>query len=514
MAKGKQKAGKKTAGAKSAKRSSVRDGGIRLQVPNSGLEVWLYDDANREMIRGVPVSGSGGMPAKFDELTQQGLIVGYSLAQDDDLDIAVYVGDPLIESELSAARWLEPQHAFLRLPSGRLCVESNDASRVGSEEPTETGGRVELPGGDYRVTLYRSDYEALDRERLSWNGPQEVIVLTPGGSTADAATDLLPHQLRRDTSWVEKYRIQGNRAEALAWFSDYWDTFVVNLDSAAASKLSLAPGMYFRTHVPAANITLISAFGKSWAEAQRMRPPAGLPLDEYGYAALSPMEDWNGAEALFCRRERTKTRIEDEHHNVWLPAQVQILDAKPLPKTGRALVPSDLGQKEYYDSTFLGVVLSDLLPEAAEADEFTLPMALEALQNKLKRIGFIQQGDLQWEEEIDVGTHEFCCRLYAGKESGLVMVFARDGIFDLLFVTELDDGTWIVTGPADDFEHLVTRARAKGAPSAGITIQCIDEELGKVAAAHRKSVRQSKKQPATAPTNMEECAGILERFLK
>jgi hypothetical protein len=313
--------------------------------------------------------------------------------------------------------------------------------------------------------------------------------------------------------WAGKYKILGNRAEALAWFSDYWDTFVLNLDSAAVSKLSLTSGVYFQTHVPAANITLISVFGKSWAEAQRLRPPAGCPLDEYGYGALSPMEDWNGAEALFCRRERTKTRIEDEHLNVWLPAQVQILDATPLPRTGRVLVPSDLAQKEYYDSSFLSV-LSDLLPEAAEADEFTLPMALEALQKKLKKIGFMQQGDLQWEEEIEVGSQEFCCRLYAGKENGLFMVFARDGIFDLLFVTEFGDGTWIATGLADDFENLVTRARAKGAPSTGITIQCLDEELGEVAAAHKKSVRQSKKQPATAPKNMEQCAGTLERFLK
>jgi hypothetical protein len=32
-------------------------------------------------------------------------LVRCSLAQDDDLDIGVYVGDPLIESEMSAARW-------------------------------------------------------------------------------------------------------------------------------------------------------------------------------------------------------------------------------------------------------------------------------------------------------------------------------------------------------------------------------------------------------------------------
>lgn len=219
-------------------RSSVRDGGTHLSVRNSGLEVWLYDDANREVIRDAGgatkrrqvrgaartvsiEAGFGGMPAKLPDLTRQGLVLGYSLSQDDDLEIAVHVGHPLTEDEMSVARWLEPQTAFLQLPSGRLCVESNDASRIGPETPTEQGGVVTVPPGDYRVTLYRIDHEALDRERLTWRGPEAVIVLTPGGTTADAADFLLPYEDRRDTGWVGKYTVHGNRAEGLAWFDSY-----------------------------------------------------------------------------------------------------------------------------------------------------------------------------------------------------------------------------------------------------------------------------------------------------
>ena len=40
----------------------------------------------------------------------------------------------------------EPQTAFLKLPSGRLCVESNDASRIGPEEPAEEGAVVVARG--------------------------------------------------------------------------------------------------------------------------------------------------------------------------------------------------------------------------------------------------------------------------------------------------------------------------------------------------------------------------------
>ena len=36
------------------------------------------------------------------------------------------------------------------------------------------------PKGDYKLTLYRVDHEALDREGIEWKGAQELIVLTVG----------------------------------------------------------------------------------------------------------------------------------------------------------------------------------------------------------------------------------------------------------------------------------------------------------------------------------------------
>ena len=386
--------------------------------------MWLYDNANADTIR-----DSGALDFRheskgesFEALTKRGMIVGYSLHQDDELEIAVYVGDPFIEAELSISRWLEPQTAFLRVPSGRLCVEPNDSCRVGPEPPTEKGGVVDVPPGDYRVTLYRVDHEALFRERLEWKGAQEVVVLTPGGSAADAASDLLPFQEHRDTDWVGKYAIVENRAEALAWFDDYWDTCIVNLDSAAAAKLSLVPGSYLRIHVPAASVTLVSAFGTLWKDAARARPPVGVPLEEYGYAALSPMSEWNGAEALFCRRETAKTRIENEHHNVWIPVTVEVLDPAAHPPTSAepkvaGLTPTDLSAKVYFDSGFLSLILSDVLPEVADLDELPLPDALKRLDGKLAKIGLTPRGDVEWEEKSLHGSTERACRLYAGSST-------------------------------------------------------------------------------------------------
>ena len=173
--------------ARASRRPAIRDGGTHLSLFNSGLEVWLYDNANADTIR-----DSGALDFRreskgesFEALTKRGMIVGYSLHQDDELEIAVYVGDPLSETELSMSRWLEPQTAFLRVPSGRLCVEPNDSCRVGPETPTEKGGVVDVPPGDYRVTLYRVDHEALFREqprvegRSGGRGADRRAVATP-----------------------------------------------------------------------------------------------------------------------------------------------------------------------------------------------------------------------------------------------------------------------------------------------------------------------------------------------
>ena len=81
MAKSKRKAVRRqTAGTKPPRPSSVRDGGHRRQVRNSGLEVWLYDEANREAIReaGPSDAGFGGMPPRFEEQAREGLTKAWS----------------------------------------------------------------------------------------------------------------------------------------------------------------------------------------------------------------------------------------------------------------------------------------------------------------------------------------------------------------------------------------------------------------------------------------------------
>ncbi len=513
-----ERKGSRSKAAANGGQSRMTNGGTRLSIRNSGQEVWLYDDANREALRGPAPNdaGFGGMPPDFNARSRQGLVVGYSLVQDDDLAIAIHVGDPLTQDERSVARWLEPQRSFLRLPSGNLCVESNDASRIGPETPTETGAQVKVPPGNYGVTLYRIDHEALFRERLTWNGPLEVIVLTPGGDPADAADDFLPFEERRDTNWIGKYTVEGQRAEALIWVDNYWDGFMLNLDSTAAAQLSLAPGSYFKTHVPAIGLTLHTTFAKSWDEAQRFALPEGNELTEYGYGALHHMQEWNGAEALWCRRETCKTRIENEYHGVWTPAVVEVLGVRPEAQSVRGFTVTKLGTREYFDAEFLTVVASDVLPEAEDADEFPLIKAVSTVDWHLGKMGLTPKGDFTWEERERTRLSHPSCRLYAGHPNMFAALVVSDGSFEVVFYSEMSDGNWIVTGFADEIGRRILRKGPTGlpVPHPNVQFQTMDESLAKIFSAHTAALSDSERQPIAAPTTTEECVDAFARFLK
>jgi hypothetical protein len=481
--------------------------------------VWLYDEANLQEIR-KPAgndAGFGGMPPQVESRMKAGLLVGYSLLQDDEIDAAVIVGDALTEEELSVARWLEPQIAYLRLPSGKLCVESNDASRLGPEKPGETGAVVSVPLGDYRVTLYRVDQEALDREGLEWSGPQEVIVLTPGGRSSDAAEGLLSFEPRRDTTWIGQYTLRDKSADVLVWFGDSWDTFVVNLDSAAAATLRLEPGAYVRTRVPRAGVTLLSAFAQSWDAAKRLPLPPGADPGEYGYAAFSPLSDWNGAEALFCRRDTSTARIEDQFQNVWLPGTIEIEPALPKNATAgpRGFVATDLRANGSFDSGFLAMVLSDVLPEVEDRDEVEWPDALKMFDATLKKMSLNPVGDLQWEEQVGPRTLEFGFRLYTGAADCFAALMAGEGCIQMLFLTETVEGKWIVTGLMDDLERFIVRRNPNGTPAPNplVLMESKDEALPKIFKAHAATLKKSKTPVRTPPAEPQDAAAALQRFL-
>ena len=147
----------------------------RVKVFNSGLEVWLYDRSFRNPLKasGAFEVDAGG--AVFEKAMQgfvrEGRILSYSLMQDDSLDLALAVRKPLTKAELGTISWREPQQAFLRLPTGRLVVESNDSLTIRKLKPTDPGAEIMVPPGDYLVTLYRVDWDVLADDDIDWAGP-------------------------------------------------------------------------------------------------------------------------------------------------------------------------------------------------------------------------------------------------------------------------------------------------------------------------------------------------------
>lgn len=501
-----------------SKRTTIRDGGTPLVVQNSGLEVWLYDEANLEAIRATnaPGVGFGGMPGGFDKLTRKGVVVGYSLCQDDELNVVVHVGPPFTDGELSIARWLEPQRAFLRLPSGRLCVESNDASRIGPETPGTRGAVVDVPSGNYGVLLYRIDHEALGRERMQWTGPEEVIVLSPGGDPKAAAKDLLPFEPRRDNEWIGTYTVRGRSADALAWFSDYWDTCVVNLDRAAVTALGLVRGSYIRIDVPIAGISLVAVFAESWEDGRRLPPPAGVALDDYAYAVFSQMGEWENAEALFCRRDRAKTRVEDEHQNLWIAATVEVLDVEPQspPTAEQGRRETDLRTKVYFDSGFLCFILSDVLPGVDDLEELELSDAVDMLDRTFAKFGLEPLGDVAWTQQSGAVRSEVTCRFYGGQDDCFATILAREGCFEVFFVSEFEDETWNVTGLADEIARRVMSKGPNGLPRPHprVRLESMDESLSKIFKSHRSLLKKAKGTVRAAPTSLDDAVAAWERF--
>jgi hypothetical protein len=498
-----------------AKRSSpgpqIRDGGTRFQIENSGLEVWLYDDSDRQSIidsGGMNWRGHSAATHGFDKLTKAGRIVGYSLYQDDGIDIELHVGKPFTEKELSDSRWLEPQTAWLRLPTGDLAVESNDTCRLLEDYSGAKGGRMKVPPGDYRLTLYRADHEALDREELTWKGPQELVVLTPGGTAKDAVADLLPFVHRRDLSWVGKYEVKKGKATGLAWFNDYWDTFFLNLDKKAVAKLGLSPGTYFRTKVPDAGLELITVFAESWEAGRNLPLPDGVDVSESGYGAISTPSDWPGTEAIFCRREKSKTRCEDPHQNLWLPMTVEVLDLKPRKpvEVAKGMNAGNLRECEYFDSGFLSLILSDVVPGADDEDEFPLPAAVDRLDEMLGELGFQIIGDITWPQSLRGETYQRTARLYFGAEEGVAAIIASEGCFEVGFITETTGEGWIVSGLLDEMErHVQSTKKTK------VKVHNQDAELGEMLEAHHGVI--AKADPAPLPGDPEEGLTLFVRFL-
>ncbi|GEM_PF-2111427 len=506
---------------KSPKKFLFREGEKKVFVDNSGLEVWIYDNFLKETLKnsGALNFDSISVNDSYREVSRKGLLVGYSLIQDDEICATVIIGEKLTENELSVARWLKPQTAFLSLPSGKLCIESNDASRIGVTEPYVKGASIKVPPGDYKLTLYRIDYEAFAREEIEWDGPSEVILLTPGGTADDSVEDLLPFEENRDLSFIDSYTVNENHTDALVWFDDGWDTFTINLDKKALNKMGVSIGSYLSIHVPLAKIDLVVVYAEEWSKAAKISPPENTSLEEYGYASLCPRQDWDGYEMLFCRRVKANKEIPSKFVTTWSKATVRILDSKPkeiapplkggeiLATSKRAYRETKIVECDKFEPGFLSIVLSDLFPSLEDKDDVTIEDAIKTADKAMKAVGFSPVGDVVYEEAGALGSFNCTCRLYSGEEAfGVIRL--TDGSFELMFISELPNQSWVVSGMIDALEHQIR----KYGNTSNIRLNPVDEKLASVFKSHKKEIKSSSPNPI--PNTLTDLVERMEMFFQ
>jgi hypothetical protein len=186
----------------------------------------------------------------------------------------------------------------------------------------------------------------------------------------------------------------------------------------------------------------------------------------------------------------------------------------PVP-VGERFVATDLRKKNYFDAGFLSLILSDLIPEFADRDDLDLPAVLEVLDRKLGKTGLAPQGDLSWEDREGPRSTEASCRMYTGLPDRFAALFLREGVLAMILLSELGDGSWVVTGLADDLEGRIERVGPDGlpVPNPRVHLHVMDEPLPAILKAHKASLTKSATRPAPAPTNLEEALAAFERFI-
>lgn len=231
----------------------MRDGVRVCEVYNDGLSVFLYDAANREALRevGAALVHSDEDSAEYKRAAKrvaaQRSLVQYELAEDDSLRVGVVVGPPLTAKERRGVPWRKPATTLLALPSGRLCVESLNALAIdGAEAPSDRGAEVEVPPGEYVLTLHRVDFEQLEGD---YDGPSEIVTLTPVAEVEKPPKFklLLPYSNEKRPPWQGRYRLDGETFSGELISADDRTSALriwINADGKAAERLGWARGSH------------------------------------------------------------------------------------------------------------------------------------------------------------------------------------------------------------------------------------------------------------------------------
>lgn len=162
---------------------SFRNGSTHVSLYNEGLVVYLYDYGSSEKLRDadaaeVVVGGDvENRTERLKSIEKEHLFVAYELQGDGCPEIEIVVGEPLTGKEKKGAQWRKLQKTQISLPSGKLRVETPNSLSIGPGEPQEPGATVDIPSGDYVLSLHRLNFDKMEDSDDEF--PTEVITLTP-----------------------------------------------------------------------------------------------------------------------------------------------------------------------------------------------------------------------------------------------------------------------------------------------------------------------------------------------
>lgn len=336
---------------KKPKPGVIRAGAVRANVYNEGLCVYLHDEANAEKLRAMMADKKKYPrcdPKKtfFENLSDTkfatdaaaaGLALAYTLDQDDEISVEIAVGEPLRDDELAIACWLEPQRARIALPTGRLRIDSPNTMPLDHDEKIDAGAIVEVPHGDYVLTLYRVDWDELRRSGKRYKGPQEFILLTPAKKSARPSNKqklegpILKWTPRREPSpgavRAKKSKEPGGEFACKLIFLGYWENYGVNFTRAGAAKMGLEPGARLRFTIEKFVLDALYLGDMTPTDFIRFHSKDRVeretsPFKEF---ALSEWTSMPGREFLAFRRIQAKKCVPERLIDKWFPAKGVLL---------------------------------------------------------------------------------------------------------------------------------------------------------------------------------------------
>jgi hypothetical protein len=337
---------------------TFRVGSVRVEAYNEGLAVFVYDQSHRQAIRkarGVELVNqvlddpNALKDSAIKEFAKSAMLVAYELRQDDAIAVDVIVGPPLTKDELKVVKglkWRPAQKTVLRLPSGKLCIETANSLRIDpDQDPEDKTQTVDVPPGEYLITVHRVDWTELDDDfSESYTGPGEVITLTPmdDSNRPKRFSPALNYSVRKPSAkWIGGYTIEDGTFHGQVNFWDYWEIFRLNLDREAFAALKLGFGSLLEFEIKSRTFRVAYLgeslkFGLGHLELYKTILGNDLTtksLSDFPEVAFGIFNkpDPEGPEVISCLRVKASKPFDVAKHETWHKVDVHVRSDRLAP---------------------------------------------------------------------------------------------------------------------------------------------------------------------------------------